>query len=136
MTLSGTEIRMFELYWRFGITETERKFGYEGVKTVVEARWPGRTFEELLTVAKTYYSKKKAEHQDRQNSCRFCKIRQDFPDCLSGEAVRLLNRDLGTRIFRTRDGKYYTAREERIPGGKAYFDHTWIEVCPKCGKVF
>lgn len=67
--------------------------------------------------------------------CNYCKIRQDFPDSPEGEAVKLLDRDRRIRIFRTKYNRYYTAREELVDGGKEYFDHVWIDACPKCGKL-
>lgn len=66
--------------------------------------------------------------------CNYCNIRQDCPGSPEGEAVKLLSRSRGIRIFRTKYGRYYTAREERVDGGKEYFDHTWIDTCPKCGR--
>ena len=130
MDIPAKDIRRFELYWRFGISALLFKSGYEGTKTEVEQNFPGHTFEEMIEIARQEWRPKK----DKKEVCSYCNIRQDFPDSLEGEAVKLLSRDLGIRIFRTKYGKYYTAREERVAGGKEYFEHAWIDFCPKCGR--
>lgn len=100
-----------------------------------QVKRPKKTLEAAIKALSGYEGTKGLRpKKDRNAVCSYCTIRQDCPDSLEGEAVKLLSRDRGIRIFRTKYGKYYTAREERVAGGKEYFEHAWIDACPKCGR--
>ena len=66
--------------------------------------------------------------------CPYCSIKKVCPDSPEGLARKMLDQSRGLRIQRTRYGRYCTAIEVRVDGGKEFFDHQWIDTCPKCGK--
>lgn len=64
--------------------------------------------------------------------CECCKIVPDFEGSIEGEALKKIG---SRRLFRSKYGVYYTAVEEKTPGGWLYRDHIKVEKCPACNMV-
>lgn len=65
--------------------------------------------------------------------CRCCEIVPYFYGSIEGKARKKINRF--RRLFRSEKGVYYTAVEERIPGGYGYSGHANVTTCPVCGRI-